>query len=275
MASDLKQTWNDIAHCLNDWGPPLKPSPEDLQINCQILARWHAQNPVPRARVFLCGVTPEIVNMPWPFPVELTAMDHAPDMVEVVWPGDVPGMRKALVGDWFNPGLPEKSQDIVIGDGGFGFYDCPDSQRRLLNALCKLLKPGGVFIYRHYAQISPRESLEQVLADLQSGRIGSFHAFKWRLAMAIQPDSTQGVRQQDIWQAWHDMNVDPTKLPQPGFSTRAVGTIDFYRNKQARLYFPTLEEFQGLIREHFSEVEVRYPSYELGERCPTVSARIK
>jgi SAM-dependent methyltransferase len=224
-------------------------------------------------RVFLCGVTPEIVTMDWPFPVDLTGMDQAESMVRLVWPGDRPGVRRGLVGSWLESGLTAGSQDVVIGDGGFVFFAFPGAQKALMAELRRVLAPGGLFVYRHYAQADRRESLDEVLGAARSGSIGNFHVFKWRLAMALQQDSPAGVRQHDIWTAWSRAEIDATKLPQPGWSARAVGTIHFYRDKQARLYFPTLGEFTGLLEERYEDIEVRIPGYELGERCPVIAAR--
>jgi hypothetical protein len=274
MADDIRATWDDIAHRWNDWGPPLRPSEEDLRITRELLARWHDTQRLDAVRVFLCGVTPEIATMSWPFAVDLTAMDHAESMVRVVWPGDVPGVRRALVGKWQTSGLPPASQDVVVGDGGFGFFDYPAGQRTLARSLRALLKPSGLFLYRHYAQIAVREAVTDALDAARAGRIGNFHIFKWRLAMALQPDSRAGVRLHDIWQAWMDAGLDVQRLPQPGWSSAAVETIHFYRGSDARLYFPTLEEFRGVLDEvGFDGIEVRYPSYELGDRCPLVIAR--
>ena len=52
-----------------------------------------------------------------------------------------------------------------------------------------------------------------------------------------------------------------------------MDTIRFYRGKDARLYFPTLDEFRGILNGLFEIVEVHRPQYELGERCPIVIAR--
>jgi len=211
--------------------------------------------------------------MPWPFAIDLVGMDHAESMVRVVWPGDIPGVRRAIVGSWLNSGLPLQSQDVVIGDGGFGFFDYPAGQRGLAKALRRLLRPGGLFVYRHYAQAALRESVGDVVAAARAGSIGNFHIFKWRLAMALQPDSESGVRLHDIWQACVRAEIDPTELPQPGWSARAIDTIRFYREKEGRLYFPTLDEFRHLLSEQFGDTEVHIPDYELGERCPILTAR--
>jgi hypothetical protein len=223
----------------------------------------------------MCGVTPEIATMDWPFPIELVGMDQAESMVRIVWPGNVPGVRRALVGNWQNHGFPDHSYDIVIGDGGFGFFSYPDDMQKLMAALHKLIKPGGLFVYRHYAQIHQRESPAKVLEDAHNGHIGNFHIFKWRLAMAMQENATVGARQSDVWNAWNNARIDFRKLPQPGWSDRAVSTIDFYKDKQACIYFPTLGEFQSLMNGMFEKVEVIYPTYELGERCPFLVARAK
>jgi len=273
MADDLRETWDDIAYHWDDWGPPLRPCPEDLRITQQRIARWHAETPVETAHVFLCGVTPEIATMQWPFPIELVGMDRADSMVRVVWPGDIPGIRTATVGNWLDSGLRPRSQDVVIGDGGFVFADYPVGQRTLARAMRRLLRPAGLFVYRHYAQAAVRESVGEVLTAARAGSIGNFHIFKWRLAMALQPDSESGVKLHDIWHACMRADIDPTRLPQPGWSARAIDTIRFYREKEARLYFPTLEEFRHLLSEQFDDIEVQIPEYELGERCPILTAR--
>ena len=282
MTETLRKTWDDIASNWDDWGPPLRPSAEDLRIMRAAVVRWHADGPVrgddgaPRqVRVFLCGVTPEIAAMDWPFPIDLVGMDQAESMVRIVWPGDVPGVRRAMVGNWLESGLEPHSRDVVIGDGGVVFFDYPQGQRTLTAALHRLLKAGGLLVYRDFAGPRRRETLAEVFDAMRAGRISSFHAFKWRVAMAIQPDSRRGVRQDDVWRACMEAAIEPAKLPQPGWSPRAIDTIRFYRGKESRLYFPTVDEFRDLLAERFEDVQVVIPSYELGERCPILAGRAR
>src|SRR5256885_2158287 len=222
MDDALRKTWDEVAHSWDAYESPLRPHQDDLRITREALVRWHASNPIEKARVFLCGVTPEIAAMDWPFPIDLTAMDQAASMVRIVWPGDVPGVRRALVGNWMNSGLPAGSQDVVIGDGGFVFFSYPDGQQALASELHKLLRPGGLFIYRHYAQSERRESVGEVLDAMRAGRIGNFHIFKWRLAMALQDSSVSGVKQDDIWHAVIDSGLGTARLtarlPPTGWS---------------------------------------------------------
>ena len=273
MPSDLKKTWNDTASRFDDWGPPLRPCPEDIRIMLEMISDWHRLNGTAKPRVFLCGVTPEIVLMSWPFPIDLIGMDQAESMVQKVWPGDQPGIRRGVVGNWLASGLAAGSQDIVVGDGGFAFCTFPDAEKALMAELRRVLAPSGLFLYRHFAQLEAPEKLDEVISAAKLGAIGSFHAFKWRLAMALQMGGASGVRQQEIWQAWMHAGIDPSLLPQPGWSERAVSTIDLYEGKEARLYFPTVREFTALMAEAYTDIEVRYPTYELGERCPIIAAR--
>src|SRR6266480_3496826 len=82
----LRKTWDEVAYSWGEYATPLRPHAQDLRITRDALCRWHASNPVEKARVFLCGVTPEIATMDWPFPIELIAMDQAASMVRFVWP---------------------------------------------------------------------------------------------------------------------------------------------------------------------------------------------
>ena len=273
MSEPYAVTWNDIAYHWDDWGPPLRPAAEDVRIMAEMLARRHAGRGPDPVDVFLCGVTPEIVTMAWPFPIRMLAVDRSASMVKVVWPGDVPGVRRAEVGNWLTPPADAGSQDVVIIDGGNALFDCPTGQRTILAAWHRLLRPGGLLVLRHFSRPDKPETPEAVIADARAGKIGNYHVFKWRMAVALQVDAASGVRLGDIWQACVGANVDSEGVPQPGWSESAVSTIRFYEKKDGRLYFPTLDEFEAVVAEQFECIEVIVPEYELGDRCPIVAAR--
>jgi SAM-dependent methyltransferase len=273
MTARLRRTWDDIAYHWDDWGPPLRPGPEDVRIMSAALGRWHARERREVVQALLCGTTPELATTSWPVPVRLLAVDKSEPMLRVVWPGDIPGARAAVVGDWLDLPIPARSRDVVLADGGFVFFDHPDGQRELLAALWRALRPGGLLVLRLFARAPGREPLAEVLRLAGAGRIGSFHAFKWRVAMALQPESRSGVRQHDVWAACRGAGLDVGSLPRPGWSARAANTIRFYRDQETRLYFPTIAEFRDLLRESFEDIEVALPDYELGERCPIFTAR--
>ena len=275
MSDAVRKTWDEIARHWHLWGPPLRPAPEDLRIMRDAVTRWFAEEPADVVRLFLCGVTPEIATLSWPFRTHLRAVEQSEGMVRLVWPGDVPGLREAVVGDWLRPGTEDHSRDVALADGSFSFFDYPHGQRALAAVLRRVLRPRGLLAVRLYAQAPRRESVADVLAAARAGRVENFHAYKWRLSMALQADSRTGVRLHDVWQACTVARVETAGLPQPGWSPEAVGTIRFYEEREGRHYFPTLEEYVGLLSEAFERIEVRIPHYELGERCPIVTARAR
>jgi hypothetical protein len=90
--------------------------------------------------------------------------------------------------------------------------------------------------------------------------------------MALQRDVESGIRQCDIWQSVMAAGIERAPVSGPHWSQRSIDTIRFYRDKESRLYFPTLEEFQALLSEVFKEIEVVLPTYEMGDRFPIISA---
>ena len=118
------------------------------------------------------------------------------------------------------------------------------------------------------------ESPEQVHNALAAGEIGSFHAYKWRLAMALHPSLLEGVRPATVWQTWQNQGPDAQALAAAtGWPAAQIATIDSYREAQATYYFPTLGELQQTLATHFDLLDLHLPRYELGERCPLLALR--
>jgi hypothetical protein len=110
-----------------------------------------------------------------------------------------------------------------------------------------------------------------VFADLTAGRIGSFHVFKWRLAMAVHGDAGDGVSLATIWCHWHDAIEAPALLADRlGWPREVVATIDAYGDSPTRYTFPTRAQIQTAFTPYFREAGSHVPRYELGERCPCV-----
>jgi SAM-dependent methyltransferase len=225
-------------------------------------------------RVLLLGVTPEIASMPWPEHTQLQAIDRSGEMIELVWPGDFPGRREARLGEWLQLPFADHEFDIIIGDGCFIHMDYPHGWRSLGKSLRRVLKDDGLLILRFFVQEGTRESIEDVYADLRRGAIGSFHAFKWRLAMAMQATSADGVCLHDIWENWISSGVSvPALSAQCGWAPESIQTIALYREKRVNHSFPTLDEAIATLQPSFRRDTVHHPGYELGGRCPIVTFR--
>jgi hypothetical protein len=131
-----------------------------------------------------------------------------------------------------------------------------------LEAVRKVMRPDGILIMRFFVQKDQPQRPEVVFRDLAEGKIGSFHVLKWRLAMALQSTTRDGVRVDDVWKAWKEAGIT-TDWPR-----QAVETIETYRGSDHRLTFTTLREIRDLHASHFEERACSTPGYELGERCP-------
>src|SRR5690606_24353096 len=127
--------------------------------------------------------------------------DRSAAMVAALWPKDTDIPARVLTADWEALDLPDASFDIAFCDGGFAFFDMPEGQRRLAGVLARLLRRDGAAVIRCYLQPERPEPVEAVFDDLLAGRIGGFHVFRWRLVMALQPDSRSGVRLGDVYEA--------------------------------------------------------------------------
>jgi hypothetical protein len=127
---------------------------------------------------------------------------------------------------------------------------------------------------RCFAQPDRRESLEDVFAELVSGRIGNFHILKWRIAMALQTDAASGVAVGSVWSALNEAWPDLESLAlHTGWPIEEVRTIGVYRGVSTRYSFPTLREYRDAFEAAgFEVMSVAVPSYELGDRCPTLVA---
>ena len=137
-----------------------------------------------------------------------------------------------------SPGLAAASQDVVIGDGGFGFFDYPDGQRALATALHSALKPSGLFVYRHYAQANEGETVDNVVAAANAGAIGNFHIFKWRIAMALQSESEDGVRARRDLASGDDRVTGPPSAAATGLVTCSDGHHSILSRQGRASVFP-------------------------------------
>jgi hypothetical protein len=265
-AASASSYWTGLAQCYDLLGPPLRPSQEDVQV---FESAVRAQ---PRhRRALLLGVTPDIVRMRLPERCSLVAMDRSWPMVRAVAPRD----RPAVCADWLALPIRPYSCDIVLGDGSLSMVD-PQRSRRMAEAIHSALHPDGTLILRCYFQPSVQENPDGVFAELRRGLIPSFHHFKLRLLMAMQPDFRQGVAVHQVWDRWRRERVDPSSLPAvTAWQPPVVAMMEHYRDTDTVYWFPTLTEFRSVIRGVFAEVSLTIPAGNLAERCPILVLKPK
>ncbi len=267
--------WDRFAKAYANLGGPLRPSEEEVSLMEEVVRGWTESGQIASPRALLLGSTPEIAMMRWPDTTWLAAVDRSFPMVKYVWPGDVPGQRVVVCGDWLSLPLRRASCDVVMGDGSIICLAYPAGFRALAETVSGVLRRPGLLVLRCYLQATPRESAEQIHAAALAGAIGSFHAFKLRLLMALQPNARDGVAVSDVYQ-WVRRNVDLHELRQhTGWAQSAIETIQYYRNSTTVYAFTTLDELRSQLLPRFEEVRLLIPSHEMGSRCPILVFRAR
>jgi len=261
--------WNKHAqqwHCVK---APLRPCGEDIALIERVLAARFPDRSSLDA--LLLGLTPELASNDWVPTLRLMAVDNTPAMIRGVWPGD-DARRKAVCGNWLQLPLRDESMDLALIDGGLPAIDFPGAHRQLAAQLRRVLKSGGLFLARIFARPDRSESVDDVLGALQARKIGNFHVFKWRLAMALQGENaTTGVRVQDVWRTCRKDVGDHARLAAlTGWPVDEIRTIDAYRDSPARYHFPSVSEMIGALDVGLACLEQLRATYELAERCPTL-----
>jgi hypothetical protein len=196
-------------------------------------------------------------------------------MVSKVWPARGRPRALAVCGDWEKAPVAPRAFDIALGDGCFTNLSYPDGYGRLAEKLHEALSSRGCLVLRFFVRPSLREGLSNLREDLRNGRVGGFHAFKWRLAMALPDSATgRGVRLDDIWKAWLGLRSDAAAgIRKAGWTPEAMATIENYRGARARYTFPLLEEIRAIFAPRFREESCDSGDYELADRCPILVFR--
>jgi hypothetical protein len=252
-------------------GPPLRPSPEDVAEYEATVSGCPLRHRPPTGLVL--GTTPELSRLSWPPGSTVLAVDRSPEMLRRIWPGHPEPGQGGVCADWRKLPVRDRSCDIVLGDGLFTQLIYPAGYREVARSIRRVLTAKGIATIRFFVRPEASESPDQVFSDLWCGRIGSFHAFKWRLAMALQEEVRDGVQLRTIWEYWADA-VNPRELADRlGWRPEAIATIENYRGLTVRYAFPTLDELRRVLGTELDEVRCRMPQYELGERCPILTLR--
>ena len=272
----MNSYWDLLANQFQHQQSPLRPCAEDIRVIHQIIHDWHHQHSPSGTSVLLFGVTPEIVNLSWPANTFLRAIEKSQAMIDVIWPGNIPKERQVVCNNWLDVTIEEHSLDLVVGDGFLTGLAYPQQYAQIARTISQWLKPGGLFIARLFVRKEEKETMDAIMTDLEAGRIARFDILKWRLAMAIQETAEQGVRMDNIYRAWCDIEKKlPTLLQQAGWPRATVNTIRLYEGRDNRYAFPTIKELDDAFSSCLEQVSVIIPGYDFGQCCPILVYRPK
>lgn len=266
--------WHQI---VSDWslvGPPLRPAAEDTAVMERMVCDWHRNSGRCDFQAGVLGVTPEIVGMKWPQFANITAFDKEPAMISNLWPREgIPGTT-AICCNWLSLPVADGTLDVIVGDGSLTQLAFPDEYRKVIRELARVMVSGGILVLRLFVAPHERESVDTVFEKLWGGHVENFNAFRWRLLMSLQENPDTGVCIGDAWEAWHSRIPSPELLANAlGWPMDVVGVIDRYRSATTVYSFPSLEAVRAVLEPNFYLAERIIPSYQDGDRYPTVCFR--
>jgi SAM-dependent methyltransferase len=226
--------------------------------------------PQRRLDVLSLGVTPEIAQFPWATDTQLTAIDASEEMIQKVWPGN-DATRKAVLGNWLALPFDDASFDLILNDAGLLLMAGAEKLRAAAEELRRVLRPEGRVVLRHFARVSPAESLGAIAEDVEHGRVSNFNELKLRLLMAIESGKAgAGVRLAEAYECFQQLFPDHAQLASRlGCDPRTVATIEAYRGREARYTFHSLDEMAQAF-EGFTLQIGPTGHYPAAERCPVL-----
>jgi len=261
MTSPPNKHWQDFATQWNRLGSPLRPCTEDVENFRQAMG----SDP---GRCLLLGVTPELAGIS----PQLTAIDSSAAMIAALWKHQNTG-NAAIQGDWLDLPFPKGAFDTIIGDGCLTLLSHPMQYEKFFAQLGRVIPPDGKIVIRLFVSPEQGESRERVCHEALSGKMKSFHAFKWRLSMAIASETADhNLSVAETCATFDRLIPDRQRLASvTGWRAEDIATIDFYRNSEARYSYPTLSQVRQTIPPSLKETGLVHGHYELAERCPLLS----
>ena len=243
--------------------PPLRP-------HAEVIDRIRSLVETGEARCLLLGSTPEYAALD----VEIIAVDVTFGFLAALWKNDKPA-RLAIQSDWARMPIKTGMLSHVLGDGSLNAVST-SVLPSVLDEVTRVLRPDGVLIARVFCRPEAAEHAEDIRRDVALGRVESFHALKWRIAMSALPDpSCSDIAVTLIRDAMVTQFPDREALCRMTAWQRAeIDTIDVYDRSTAVYNFPTEPMILATLRRWFQDVEaVPTGSYPLAERCPLIIAR--
>jgi SAM-dependent methyltransferase len=259
--------WVQHAQAWDHQTTPQRPHRDDTAVVERVAAEL-ARDRAPLTVVML-GVTPETAACNWPAGTRLRAFDGSPEMLRQVWPaGRTPPGARAELGDWSMLPLDDNKADLVTADNSLCVVYWPEPVSRVLAEVRRVLRPGGRFVVRQPMLPERPETLDEILADLNAGRIGSPGALRARMWAILQRPGWQGMKSQELRDLWWRLFPDPKAIAQRfGWSPESFA-MQRKIAETRRTICVTPAQLHEIIDPYFRLVEQVVGNYELAERFP-------
>ena len=252
--ANLFRTWDLIK-------APLRPHPDVVEVMKRELRTDGAE-------MALLGVTPEFARLG----KSLTAVDANPHMIGALWIGD-DANRKAVVGNWLDLPLPDRSIDAIVGDGCLSAVTTEAQRLRCLEEMARVLRPGGRAAIRLFAKPKQTETLEAIKTDALAGRVKALAEIVLRTALSLPaPSPDYGLKMSAVLDGIDEMFGDRTELMAAGgWPPGAFAFIDLYKGSDTICCWLNEDIHVTEAKRYFEDVRlVASGGYPVAERCPVL-----
>ena len=217
----------------------------------------------------MLGLTPELGTIG----DELTVTDWNEAALHRPVPRD-PARTNLVQIDWRKIAFAPDTFTAVIGDGGMTMVPCADDYRLIFTRLAACMAPGARLAVRCFVAPDCAETLGEIRDAVLAGNEPSFHALKWRVAMA-QAAPTAGVIAVRAIAAGFDACFPDRKqlCAQTGWDAALVAEIDSYHSSDAIYTFFNRDQLFATVPTAFGAPRlVDSGDYPLSQCCPFLVA---
>jgi hypothetical protein len=220
-------------------------------------------------RVLILGVTPALVDLPWPARAEVHAVDYDQAMIDLLWrPGSGRQCHRAR---WQEMPFPDGFFDLVVGDCSFNALPSPADYDDVMAEIGRVRSPGAPLITRAFVQSEPRLTLAGLVGQSATMLAGLTPAHKRLLVLIASARADGTLHFPDIFgrirDEWGDVD---DYLAALGHSPAEVERSKSVYASDQRLNYPTERELADRFAPWFGRVEFAYPDYAAGRNCPTM-----
>lgn len=178
-----KDIWKTIRH-------PMIPSAEDVELVLRASFAHLAATSDPK--ILVLGVTPALIQAPWPSTAKINAVDFDPAMIEMLWSEDAVN-ASVTCADWRNLPFPDDHFDLVIGDCSFCALSSLDDYQPVLAELTRVKRSNAPLVFRFFIQPTPRLTLDDLPSMFSQSSWSRCSASARRLLIAIAASDIDAV----------------------------------------------------------------------------------
>lgn len=269
MDDQEKRVWQSHARQWDLVGAPLKPSPQDGVLMMKLVTSCLGLSQ-PVRRIAVLGVTPELMQLDWPQGIEIEAFDHSEAMLQSVWTPNPKLASRVTLASWQALPSDDAHFDLVVGDGSFNALPSLVAYPLVFKELARISCDQAALVLRCFVSPDVAESMTEIQDAAMSGRVYSFHALKWRIAMTLAAKDHGAVAVREVYDAF-EAHFDREDLARiTGWPITVINTIDAYKMVDTVYTFPTMAQWRDSCQPLWRVDQVLYADYELAQRCPTL-----